>query len=66
MVSYTMVALLGYQFHKTNRAPLVSSYGKSSIIWLGIGILNHRKASASTLFRQIQRRLERNALNTAA
>ena len=31
MVSYTMVALLGYQVLKTNRAPLVSSYGKSSI-----------------------------------
>ncbi|MFC1719241.1 hypothetical protein ACFL6S_36660 [Candidatus Poribacteria bacterium] len=28
MVSYTIVALLGYQMEKTNRAPLVSSYGK--------------------------------------
>ncbi len=65
MLSYTMVAFLGYQVLKTNRAPLVSSYGKSSITWLGIGFLNHRKASASTLFRQIQRRLERNALKSA-
>ena len=32
MVSYTMVALLGYQVQKTNRASIVSSYGKSSII----------------------------------
>lgn len=66
MISYTIVAFLGYQVFKTNRAPLVSSYGKSSITWLGIGFLNHRKASASTLFRQIQRRLERNALKSAA
>jgi len=66
MVSYTMVALLGYQVFRTNRASLISSYGKSSITWLGIGFLNHRKASASTLFRQIQRRLERNALKIAA
>jgi hypothetical protein len=66
MLSYTMVAFLGYQVLKTNRAHMVSSYGKSSITWLGIGFLNHRKASASTLFRQIQRRLERNALKSAA
>ena len=66
MLSYTMVAFLGYQVLKTNRASLVSSYGKSSITWLGIGFPNHRKASASTLFRQIQRRLERNALKSAA
>ncbi|MFC1718546.1 hypothetical protein ACFL6S_33125, partial [Candidatus Poribacteria bacterium] len=35
--SYTIVALLGYQMEKTNRASLVSSYGKSSITWLGLG-----------------------------
>ena len=66
MVSYTIVAFLGYQVLKTNRAPLVSSYGKSSVTWLGIGFLNDRKASASTLFRQIQRPLKRNALKSAA
>jgi hypothetical protein len=66
MVSYTIVALLGYQVLKTNRSPLVSSYGKSSIIWLGIGIINHRKASASTLFRQIRRRCDRIAYKYAA
>ena len=59
MVSYTMVALLGYQVLKTNRASLVSSYGKSSITWLGIGFLNHKKASACDLFRQIRRRCDR-------
>lgn len=59
MVSYTMVALLGYQVQKTGRAPIVSSYGKSSITWLGIAALNHRKLSASTLFRQIRRRCGR-------
>ena len=56
MVSYTIVALLGYQVLKTNRASLVSSYGKSSITWLGIGIIKHRKQSASALFRQIRYR----------
>jgi hypothetical protein len=56
MVSYTIVALLGYQVQKTGRAPMVSSYGKSSITWLGISALKHRKLSASTLFRQIRRR----------
>ena len=50
MISYTIVALLGYQVEKTGRAPLVSSYGKSSITWLGIGILNHRKASGVGTF----------------
>jgi hypothetical protein len=66
MISYTMVALLGYQVQKAGRAPIVSSYGKSSITWLGIGILNHRKASASALFRQIRRRLDRITYKTAA
>jgi hypothetical protein len=66
MVSYTIVALLGYQVQKTGRAPIVSSYGKSSITWLGIGIINHRKASASALFRQIRRRLERISYKYAA
>jgi len=66
MVSYTIVALLGYQVLKTNRASLVSSYGKSSITWLGIGILNHRKASASMLFRQIRRRCHRFTYRYAA
>jgi hypothetical protein len=66
MVSYTMVALLGYQVQKTGRAPIVSSYGKSSITWLGIGILKHRKASASALFRQIRRRCDRIAYKYAA
>jgi hypothetical protein len=66
MVSYTIVALLGYQVLKTNRSPLVSSYGKSSITWLGIGIINHRKASASMLFRQIRRRCDRIAYKYAA
>ena len=66
MISYTMVALLGYQVQKTGRAPIVSSYGKSSITWLGIGILNHRKASASALFRQIRRRLGRISYKYAA
>ena len=66
MVSYTMVALLGCQVQKTGKAPMVSSYGKSSITWLGIAALNHRKLSASALFRQIRRRLERNAPETAA
>lgn len=66
MVSYTMVALLGYQVLKTNRAPLVSSYGKSSITWLGIGFLNHKKASACTLFRQIRRRCDRITCKHAA
>lgn len=66
MVSYTMVALLGYQVQKTGRAPMVSSYGKSSITWLGIAALNHRKLSASTLFRQIQRRCDRIICNLAA
>ncbi len=66
MVSYTIVALLGYQGLKTNRSPLVSSYGKSSITWLGIGILNHRKASASMLFRQIRRRCDRSVYKYAA
>jgi hypothetical protein len=66
MVSYTMVALLGYQVQKTGRAPLVSSYGKSSITWLRIGILKHRKASASALFRQIRRRCDRIAHKYAA
>ena len=56
MVSYTIVALLGYQVLKTNRASLVSSYGKSSITWLGIGIIKHKKQSASALFRQIRYR----------
>lgn len=56
MVSYTIVALLGYQVLKTNRQSRISSYGKSSIIWLGIGILNHKRDSASALFRQIRRR----------
>jgi hypothetical protein len=66
MISYTIVALLGYQVEKTNRASLVSSYGKSSITWLGIGILNHRKVSASALFRQIRRRCDRIAHKYAA
>jgi hypothetical protein len=66
MVSYTIVALLGYQVQKTGRAPMVSSYGKSSITWLGISILNHRKASASALFRQIRRRRDRFAYKYAA
>ena len=66
MVSYTMVALLGYQVHKTGRAPIVSSYGKSSITWLGIGVINHKKESASTLFRQIRRRLGRITYKAAA
>jgi len=57
MVSYTIVILLGYQVQKTNRQALVSSYGKSSITWLGISYLNHKKASSSQLFRQIRRRL---------
>ena len=57
MISYTIVLLLGYQVQKTNRQALVSSYGKSSITWLGISYLNHRKASSSQLFRQIRRRL---------
>jgi len=56
MVSYTIVLFLGYQVQKTNRQSLVASYGKSSITWLGIGFLNHKKASASTLFCQIRRR----------
>ena len=66
MVSYTMVALLGYQVQKTNRASKVSSYGKSSITWLGIGVIKHKKESASTLFRQIRRRLDRITYRTAA
>jgi hypothetical protein len=66
MVSYTVVVLLGYQVEKTGRAPLVSSYGKSSITWLGIGILNHRKVSASMLFCQIRRRFDRIACQLAA
>jgi hypothetical protein len=66
MVSYTIVALLGYQVQKTGRAPIVSSYGKSSITWLGIGILKHRKASASALFRQIRRRCDRIAYKYTA
>ena len=66
MISYTIVALLGYQVQKTGRAPMVSSYGKSSITWLGIGILNHKKASASALFRQIRRRCDRIAYKYAA
>lgn len=66
MVSYTMVALLGYQVQKTGKAPMVSSYGKSSIAWLGIAALNHKKLSASELFRQIRRRFERINLNLAA
>ena len=61
-----MVALLGYQVQKTNRAPKVSSYGKSSITWLGIGVINHKKESASTLFRQIRRGLDRTTYKTAA
>ena len=56
MVSYTILALLGYQVLKTNRASLVSSYGKSSIVWLGIGIIKHKNQSASALFRQIRYR----------
>jgi hypothetical protein len=52
----TIVVLLGYQVLKTNRASLVSSYGMSSITWLGIGIIKHKKQSASMLFRQIQYR----------
>lgn len=66
MVSYTIVALLGYQVHKTGRAPLVSSYGKSSITWLGIAALNHKKISASALFRQIRRRCDRISYKLAA
>jgi hypothetical protein len=66
MVSYTMVAFLGYQVEKTGRAPIVSSYGKSSITWLGIGVINHRKESASSLFRQIRRRLSRTTYKMAA
>ena len=66
MVSYTVVALLGYQVHKTGRAPIVSSYGKSSITWLGIAAIKHRNLSASTLFRQIRRRLDRIACKQAA
>jgi hypothetical protein len=66
MVSYTMVALLGCQVQKTGRAPMVSSYGKSSITWLGIAALNHRKLSASTLFRQIRRRCDRIVCDLAA
>jgi hypothetical protein len=57
MVSYTIVLLLGHQVQKTNRQSLVSSYGKSSITWLGISYLNHKKASSSELFRQVRRRL---------
>jgi hypothetical protein len=56
MISYTILVLLGYQVLKTNRAPLVSSYGKSSITWLGISFVKHKKQSASTLFRQIRYR----------
>ena len=66
MVSYTMVALLGYQVEKTGRASIVSSYGKSSITWLGIGVINHKKVSASALFRQIRRRLGRTIYKNAA
>lgn len=66
MVSYTIVALLGYQMEKTNRASLVSSYGKSSITWLGLGVLKHKKESASALFRQIRRRCDRIAHKYAA
>jgi hypothetical protein len=57
MVSYTIVLFLGYQVSRTNRQALVASYGKSSITWLGIGFLNHKKASASALFCQVRRRL---------
>jgi len=66
MVSYTMVALLGYQVQKTNRASTVSSYGKSSIIWLGIGVINHKKVSTCDLFRQIRCRLDRITYKIAA
>lgn len=66
MVSYTMVALPGHQVQKTGRAPIVSSYGKSSITWSGIAALNHRKLSASALFRQIRRRCDRITLRMAA
>ena len=66
MVSYTMVALLGHQVQKTGKTPMVSSYGKSSITWLGIASLNHRNLSASTLFRQIRRRCDRIVCDLAA
>ena len=56
MMSYTIVLFLGCQVQRTNRQSLVASYGKSSITWLGISFLNHKKASASQLFRQIRRR----------
>ena len=46
--------------------PIVSSYGKSSITWLGIAAIKHRNLSASTLFRQIRRRLDRIACKHAA
>lgn len=66
IVSYTMVALLGCQVYKTGRAPIVSSYGKSSITWLGIAALNHKKLSASALFSQIRRRCDRISYKLAA
>jgi hypothetical protein len=66
MVSYTIVALLGYQMEKTNRVLLVSSYGKSGITWLGLGVLKHKKESASALFRQIRSRFDRIAYKYAA
>ena len=55
MISYTIVLFLDHQVQKTNQEPLVASYGKSSITWLGINFLKHRKASSNTLFRQVRR-----------
>ena len=66
MVSYTMVALLGHQVQRTGRTPMVSSYGKSSITWLGVTALDHKKLSASELFRQIRRRYDKITYNMAA
>lgn len=55
MISYTIVVFLGYQVKKSHKEAEVSSYGKSSVTWLGISIINHRTESSSALFRQFRR-----------
>jgi hypothetical protein len=66
MISYTIVVFLGHQVQKTKQEPLVASYGKSSVTWLGINFLKHRKASSNTLFRQVRRHFGLVADNMAA
>ena len=55
MISYTIVVLLGNQVEKSGKVSQVSSYGKSSVTYLGISILKHKTESSSSLFRKVRR-----------